>query len=281
MRSLKDTISYPWKHQRSFNGFLFSMLREELSPIFLSPESPAISANGGPNEYKHTTSNTETQGASFTFNFVGTSVTVYGTLNDITFPNTTYVLDGGNPFPFSGQPEPQVQYQQIFYSSPVLPYGEHTLVGTCTDEGANVILDYLVVETPLKSATNASSSTPTPTAVVPANIQPTSPTIAIVGGVLGGLLLLMTILASYLWYRQFQGRRSRKSSMSAEEGMKPDFLSADGASTASPIHHYRGGDDHDENDAVPPHHDVVVGVPVHKPPLPPWQQLISPPSYAM
>ncbi|KDQ23739.1 hypothetical protein PLEOSDRAFT_1048347, partial [Pleurotus ostreatus PC15] len=163
--------------------------------------SPGWKANGSPNEYKHTTSNTETQGASFTFNFVGTSVAVYGTLNDITFPNTTYVLDGGNPYPFFGQPAPLVQYQQIFYSSPVLPYGEHTLVGTCTDEGANVILDYLVVEMPLNSATNASSPTPTPTTAVPANPQPTSLTIAIVGGVLGGLLLLMTILALYLCWQ--------------------------------------------------------------------------------
>lgn len=183
-------------------------------------------------------------------------------MTDITFPNTTYVLDGGNPFPFFGQPEPQVQYQQIFYSSPVLPYGEHTLVGTCTDEGANVILDYLVVEMPLKSATYASSPTPTTTTVVPANPQPTSQSVAIVGGVLGGLLLLMTILASYLWYRQFQGSRSRTSFISAEQGMKPRLLSADGGSTASSIHHCRGGDDHDED-------DVVVAVAVHKPPLPP------------
>ncbi|KAF7421158.1 hypothetical protein PC9H_011678 [Pleurotus ostreatus] len=281
------------------------MLRKELSPIFVSPESPTASgrmssgsliidnadtqvhyspgwkANGSPNEYKHTTSNTETQGASFTFNFVGTSVAVYGTLNDITFPNTTYVLDGGNPYPFFGQPAPLVQYQQIFYSSPVLPYGEHTLVGTCTDEGANVILDYLVVEMPLNSATNASSPTPTPTTAVPANPQPTSLTIAIVGGVLGGLLLLMTILALYLWYRQFQGRRSRTSFMSAEKGMKPRFLSADGGSSVYPVHQHRGGDDHDEDDVETPHHDVVVAVAVHKPPLPLWHQPVPPPSYAM
>lgn len=94
-------MSYPWKHQRSFNSVLFPMLREELSPIFLSPESPAVSgrmssgsliidnadaqvlyspgwkANGSPNEYKHTTSNTETQGAFFTFSFVGKSPPMY------------------------------------------------------------------------------------------------------------------------------------------------------------------------------------------------------------
>lgn len=85
--------------------------------------------------------------------------------------------------------------------------------------------------------------------------------------------------------------------MSAEKGMKPRFLSVDGRSSASPIHHYRGGDDHDEDDVETPHHDVVVAVAVHKPPLPPvstnkgdsgynhlsslqWHQSIPPPSYA-
>ncbi|KAF9502068.1 hypothetical protein BDN71DRAFT_1500219 [Pleurotus eryngii] len=72
--------------------------------------SPGWRANGSPNEYKRTTSNTETRGASFTFKFVGSSVAVYGTLDS----DTTYVLDGGNPkFPFFGQPQPQVQYQQV------------------------------------------------------------------------------------------------------------------------------------------------------------------------
>ncbi|KAF9502074.1 hypothetical protein BDN71DRAFT_1437505 [Pleurotus eryngii] len=179
--------------------------------------SPGWRANGSPNEYKRTTSNTETRGASFTFKFVGSSVAVYGTLDSATLPNTTYVLDGGNPFPFFGQPQPQVQYQQVFYTSPALPYAEHTLVGSCVDEGGRVVLDYLLIEIPLELPT--STSLPTPTSAVPVTVdsKPAPPTAAIVGGVLGGLLLLMTILASYLWYRQSRGTIAKTSSAEADD----------------------------------------------------------------
>ncbi|KAL4265541.1 hypothetical protein AB1N83_004072 [Pleurotus pulmonarius] len=178
--------------------------------------SPGWRANGSPNEYKRTTSNTETRGASFTFKFVGSSVAVYGTLDSATLPNTTYVLDGGNPFPFFGQPQSQVQYQQVFYASPALPYAEHTLVGSCADEGGRVILDYLLIEVPVESPTSTTLPTPTSAVPVAVNSKPASPTAAIVGGVLGGLLLLMTILASYLWYRQSRGTSTKTSSAEAE-----------------------------------------------------------------
>lgn len=80
--------------------------------------SPGWQANGSPNEYQRTTTNTARQGASFTLNFVGTSVAVYGTLDSFSFPNTTY--DGGNPFPFFGKPLPLAQYQQVFFISPYM-----------------------------------------------------------------------------------------------------------------------------------------------------------------
>ncbi|KDQ23755.1 hypothetical protein PLEOSDRAFT_1114115 [Pleurotus ostreatus PC15] len=197
--------------------------------------SPGWRASGSPNEYKRTTSNTETRGASFTFKFVGTSVAVYGTLDSVTLPNTTYVLDGGNPFAFFGRPQPRVQYQQVFYTSPALPYAEHTLVGSCADEGGRVILDYLLIEIPLELPT--STSLPTPTSAVPVTVdsKPTPPTTAIVGGVLGGLLLLMTILASYLWYRQSRGTSGKTSSVDAESDVQIRPLAAPPASTFYPM----------------------------------------------
>ena len=47
--------------------------------------SPGWQANGSPNEYKRTTSNTETQGASFTLKFVGMFVNVQELMIDIDF----------------------------------------------------------------------------------------------------------------------------------------------------------------------------------------------------
>ncbi|KDQ23740.1 hypothetical protein PLEOSDRAFT_1108226 [Pleurotus ostreatus PC15] len=190
--------------------------------------SPGWQANGSPNEYKRTTSNTETQGASFTLKFVGTSVAVYGTLDTVSLPNTTYVLDGGNPFPFFGQPQPQIQYQQVFYTSPSLPYAEHTLVGSCANAGGRVILDYFVVEIPLEIPTNTSMPTTTSTVPTTLDSKPTPPTTAIVGGVLGGLLLLMTILASYLWYRQSRGN-------GRSTDTKPSFMNAEPDAQLRPL----------------------------------------------
>ncbi|KAF9502072.1 hypothetical protein BDN71DRAFT_1425823 [Pleurotus eryngii] len=105
--------------------------------------------------------------------------------------------DSRNPFPFFGQPQPEMQYQQVFYTSPSLPYAEHTLVGSCASGGGRV--NYFVVEIPFEIPTN--TSFPMTTSAVPTTLdsKPTPPTTAIFGGVLGGLLLLMTILASYLW----------------------------------------------------------------------------------
>ncbi|KAL4257914.1 hypothetical protein AB1N83_012424 [Pleurotus pulmonarius] len=160
---------------------------------------------GCSSEYQNTTHATKAQGAFFTFNFVGTSVKVYGTLthrklgddNDRpTFPNTTYVLDDRSPVLFLGRPPSTSDaYQQLFYSSPPLPYANHTLVGTCVDEGSLVWIDYLVVEIPFQVdfTVNLAHSEPTPNfagVIVPA--------------VLGALLLLASTLALYFWCRLYR-----------------------------------------------------------------------------
>ncbi|KAF4588584.1 hypothetical protein EYR40_010137 [Pleurotus pulmonarius] len=160
--------------------------------------SPGWKEDGSPNEYKRTTTNAVMEGASFSLNFTGTSITVYGTLNTDSSPNSTYVLDGGEPFPFASNQASSVRYQQIFYASPAVPYKEHTLVGTCVS--GRVILDYFVIETPFDSP-----HTPLPKPEEPDSPfnqrVPAVPTAAIIGGVLGGLVFLIALLAFYLWYR--------------------------------------------------------------------------------
>ncbi|KAF7421159.1 hypothetical protein PC9H_011679 [Pleurotus ostreatus] len=159
--------------------------------------SSSWQVNGSPNEYKGTTSNTARKGESFTIKFVGTSVAVYGTVAAGTPPNSTYTLDGGDLFPFFAQRSTSIRYQQVFYSSPALPFMEHTLVGTCENEneGGEVVLDYFVIKTPLDFTTNTSS---TPSIC---DSKPAPPTTIIVGSVLGSFTLLATIFASYLWHR--------------------------------------------------------------------------------
>ncbi|KAL4265535.1 hypothetical protein AB1N83_004078 [Pleurotus pulmonarius] len=158
--------------------------------------SPGWQQGGSTNEYKGTTTNAETKGAFFELKFIGTSITVYGTLALHSSSNSTYTVDGGEPFPFRSKGDNLVHYQKIFYTSPPLPYMEHTLVGNCTDDGAPVILDYFLIETPLNFLTNTTSPPPSI-----CESKPAPPTAIIIGSVLGGFALLATIFASYLWYR--------------------------------------------------------------------------------
>ncbi|KAF9502067.1 hypothetical protein BDN71DRAFT_1500218 [Pleurotus eryngii] len=188
--------------------------------------SPGWRPTGSPNEYKRTTSLTSTQGASFTLNFTGTSVTVYGTLATQTFPNSTYVLDGGDPFPFSGNPKSAVQYQQVFYASPPLPYRGHTL------------------------------------SKFPRMSLRVSRRRVVSHRLLGGLLLLMTTLAFYLWHQQSRGIRAKLSNAAESSTQIHPFEASDMASSSNTPH------------------NVFVAVESHKSPLPQWHQLPpQPPSY--
>ncbi|KDQ28708.1 hypothetical protein PLEOSDRAFT_156445 [Pleurotus ostreatus PC15] len=210
---------------------------------------------GNDNEYLHTVSHTTTKGAQFTFDFNGTSIKVYGSLsvrnNDIaTLPNTSYVLDGGSPVLFRGNPSANDdhRYQQVFYSSPPLPYGNHSLIGTSVDEGGKVWIDYLVVEVPnnlhLKTVISESlHAKSTPSAA------------AILCGVLGGLLLIMTALSLYLWCQYRRALESKSLLDLLDEPPPPSSASS----------------------TFIRNHDTFVCVESHKSAIPQQQYVSSPP----
>ncbi|KAJ8690521.1 hypothetical protein PTI98_011945 [Pleurotus ostreatus] len=172
---------------------------------------------GGDNEYNQTTHYTFTAGASFTFSFVGTSVSVFGTIDNLDSegrsPNSTYELDGTTPVVFRGRPVQGVIYQQLFYQSPTLPNMPHTLVGRSADAGSRIFIDFLAVTAPpvtsttlqptSQSATSSvtSSNTETATIAVGSGSSLSSNNIgAIVGGVVGGLALLAILLILTWWF---------------------------------------------------------------------------------
>ncbi|KAF7421023.1 hypothetical protein PC9H_011542 [Pleurotus ostreatus] len=173
---------------------------------------------GGDNEYNQTTHYTFTAGASFTFSFVGTSVSVFGTIDNLVdsegrSPNSTYELDGTTPVVFRGRPVQGVIYQQLFYQSPTLPNMPHTLVGRSADAGSRIFIDFLAVTAPpvtsttlqptSQSATSSvtSSNTETATIAVGSGSSLSSNNIgAIVGGVVGGLALLAILLILTWWF---------------------------------------------------------------------------------
>ncbi|KDQ28707.1 hypothetical protein PLEOSDRAFT_1102746 [Pleurotus ostreatus PC15] len=214
---------------------------------------------GNDNEYLQTVSYTTTKDARFTFDFNGTSVKVYGSLSvrtqDIaTLPNTSYVLDGGPPVLFHGNPSENDdhRYQQVFYSSPPLPFGNHSLVGTCVDQGSNVWIDYFVVEVP--------NDVPANTTIPELHVvhDKSTPSVAeILCGVLGGLLFLATTLSLYLWYRRCRMIETT-GTLSTE--------ATDGPFSPSP--------------SMPaPNHDVLSCVESHKSSIPLWYVSSPPGSY--
>ncbi|KAK7000328.1 hypothetical protein R3P38DRAFT_1844736 [Favolaschia claudopus] len=121
---------------------------------------PAIAYLGGwipggvAEEFKGTTTSSMQQGASATFPFVGTSVTVYGTIGarNATQPTWTFTVDGvslGSFTPMQGLTDNV--YHQAIWTSPSLSLddGPHDLVikQTSNTTTAALFLDYIMFAT--------------------------------------------------------------------------------------------------------------------------------------
>ncbi|KAF7416110.1 hypothetical protein PC9H_002370 [Pleurotus ostreatus] len=99
---------------------------------------------GRDDEFNTTTTLTSTANASFTLNFVGTSISVFGTVDG--HNNSTYEIDEGGPWDFSKDTKGQRKPGILFYESPTLPLQKHKLVGTNINK--KIILDYLAITSP-------------------------------------------------------------------------------------------------------------------------------------
>ncbi|KAF8064018.1 hypothetical protein FPV67DRAFT_1782385 [Lyophyllum atratum] len=160
--------------------------------------------SGEPDENQATAHGSADPGATATLTFTGSSIAVYGTITE-TRPGfgarlSTYTIDGANPVVFRPSPAANVLYKQLFFQSPTLGDGQHTLVVTAGAGDLPLWLDFFQV--------NSSSSTPTTSfssIIAPASSQPSDSSThpfqltssgssrhggAIAGGVIGSLLFL-------------------------------------------------------------------------------------------
>lgn len=102
----------------------------------------------------------------------GTSVAVYGTFG-VDTSRSSYRLDNSDPILFSVGPRTTPLYQQLFFKSPTLTDGEHTLVITDVGIGAFWI-DYILYVPSVPQPISSSTTTPPPP--TPTTPTPTPPT---------------------------------------------------------------------------------------------------------
>jgi len=124
-----------------------------------------------PTDYNETTTYFENPNSGFRFTFNGTSISVYGCVLPNNTAVSTYMFDNETLVPFTNNYSAEYSSQQLFYHSPSVPYGEHTLVVTAPDSAPGLpwttyCFDYLAYTSSASStavaAASMSESTTTP-----------------------------------------------------------------------------------------------------------------------
>lgn len=113
-------------------------------------------------DYNQTVAYSDVPGSRFHFTFTGTSVAVLGCIKPNTSSLATYTLDNLPPVRYMGPHSDQYASTRLFYGSPNVPNGRHTLVVTAMD--ASYCFDYLLY--------NPGANPLSPTAIVMHMVSP-------------------------------------------------------------------------------------------------------------
>jgi hypothetical protein len=222
---------------------------EETAYILVDNGDPAINYGSGWGALGSTANMTTVNGSEWTFDFTGMSyVRIFSArikyrrisgrgLSWFSFIPTelshngslaTYSVDGGSPVTFilAGLSDPQgtgpTQYNQVFFTTPELSAGPHTLlvVNRGNNQQTPLTLDYLVIRN--SSSPVDLSSSPAATATLSDPVNPGSsgssgpPIVVIVGGVVGGIAFVVLCLLCIFFWRQRQRQRRSADVLSLE-----------------------------------------------------------------
>lgn len=146
----------------------------------------------------------------------GTSIGVFGNYG-IDRPQSTYVLDNASPVTFTAPNSTTQVYRQLFYQSPTLQDGGHSLVITFAGPpNAWFWLDYLQ-HTPSKIAAVASTSVANAASATASGGTSASRSNggAIAGGVVGGVAVFVIVALGFFLLGRRRTRRSLKISHGA------------------------------------------------------------------
>jgi hypothetical protein len=157
----------------------------------------------------------------------GTSVAVYGTIGPDS-PRSSYLLDAPPASVYTAGTLQATAFQQLFFQSPTLSDGEHTLLVTNLGSGA-LWIDYfrytssvtsqpaspsasssltssrIVTVTPSnESVINSPTPDPSPSGTGPGPnpARTPIPIAAVVGGAIGALVLIIALIFGMLYYRK-------------------------------------------------------------------------------
>ncbi|KAF8802798.1 hypothetical protein BYT27DRAFT_7111408 [Phlegmacium glaucopus] len=161
---------------------------------------------------------TTVAGSTFTFNFIGVSLSWHGPLIP-GFPlgssPATYSIDGQTPISFllKGIPaDTPITNNQKFFETAQYTAGPHTL--RVVYEGTNstpLTLDYLIIQNDTLSSTTTSVPSHATSSTTGNGASGTStPVGAIAGGVIGGLVLIVLAILGFLLLRRNQKRAAQE-----------------------------------------------------------------------
>ncbi|THU81833.1 hypothetical protein K435DRAFT_467444 [Dendrothele bispora CBS 962.96] len=178
----------------------------------------------------HTLSYTNGPGCELTYTFQGTGISMYGMLDASDHGGTTLDLevtvDDQAPTQFQPPlPSSSFNYGNRYFLLKDLEYGNHTVKVKNTNN-ETVEFDYFLVTpgtaplTLTASTSTTPSATNTPDPVAKDGDKRSTPVGAIVGGVMGGLVLLGLIGAFLVWMKR-RNRKAQQRVYHSEEDLIP------------------------------------------------------------
>ncbi|KAH9939941.1 hypothetical protein B0H21DRAFT_755561 [Amylocystis lapponica] len=152
------------------------------------------------NDHNSTATGTTRAGSTVQFVFNGTQVTVFGTVGS-TGSSSSYTLDDSPPVQFTISQPSSAIYNEPFYSSPLLPAGEHTLTINATADGDYLWLDYLqFTAIQNETQTDAPSLNSTTPSMRDSWAKSRAISPAAISGIVIGTVVLLLVIAGALCY---------------------------------------------------------------------------------
>ncbi|KAK1231550.1 hypothetical protein PQX77_005342 [Marasmius sp. AFHP31] len=180
----------------------------------------------------------------------GTKVSVFGTISsNVPQPAmfNLFSVDDREPVPWSAAAGKPAVYNQLFFSSPTLEDGVHTLTMNVTVNGSQTFIDYLEFEssqlslTPLSESSSSSSSSSTSTSLATSGVPiPATSAVAQVSGgslslgAVAGISVAATLvyvsgLGCLLWWWRRRRHKRRRGIDLTEPQMTPQVARESGS----------------------------------------------------